>query len=144
MSPVKNVILILLYRMSHSTTNFTALRHCRVTFKIVTRPIAQSDYWKLTRGILKVYTFYCRRRVDVVYNRYCIRFRLLADARTLSTPDYVYIAWNAWTLSTQDNLYFDVVDVFRTRYCIHVRCVRCVDVVHIRCCMCCRRSLDII
>ena len=37
-----------------STTNFTAVRHCRVTFKIVTRQIDQSDCWKLTWGIIIV------------------------------------------------------------------------------------------
>ena len=36
-----------------SITNFTTMRHCRVTFKIVTRPIDQSDCWKLTWGIIK-------------------------------------------------------------------------------------------
>ena len=35
-----------------STTNFATVRHCRVTFKIVTRPIDQSDCWKLTWGII--------------------------------------------------------------------------------------------
>ena len=35
-----------------STTNFTVVRHCPVTFKIVTRPIDQSDCWKLTWGII--------------------------------------------------------------------------------------------
>ena len=36
-----------------STPNFTAVRHCCVTFKIVTRPIDQSE-WKLTWGMIKI------------------------------------------------------------------------------------------
>ena len=35
-----------------STTNFTALKHCGVTFKIVTWPMDQSDCWKVTWGII--------------------------------------------------------------------------------------------
>ena len=38
-----------------STANFTAVRHCHVPFKIVIRPIDQSDCWKLTWGIITYY-----------------------------------------------------------------------------------------
>ena len=63
--PVKNVIFILLYRMSHFYNKFTVVRHCRVTFKIVTRPIDQSDCLKLTWGkIMYIVTprKYCQPR----------------------------------------------------------------------------------
>ena len=41
------------------------MRHCRVTFKIVTRPIDQSDCWKLTWGIINLYTTYILYLISV-------------------------------------------------------------------------------
>ena len=45
-------MLYLFYYTEWTTTKFTEVRNCRVTFKIVTRPIDQSDWWKFTWGIM--------------------------------------------------------------------------------------------
>ena len=82
-TPVKNVIFILLYRMSYFYNRFHRLRRCRVTFKIVIWPIDQSDCWKLTWGIIiKIVT----QQIDqsdcwkltwgIIIYKYCILYKM--------------------------------------------------------------------
>ena len=53
MSPVlRKMLYLFYYTESHFYNKFHRLRHCRVIWKIVTRPIDQSDCWKLTWGII--------------------------------------------------------------------------------------------
>ena len=53
MSPRNKMLYLFHYtECPISTTNFTAVRHCRVTFKIVIRQIDQSDCWKLKWDIM--------------------------------------------------------------------------------------------
>ena len=52
MSPRKECYIYFIIPIS--TTNLTVVRHCRVTSKIITPPINQSDCWKLTWGIIEM------------------------------------------------------------------------------------------
>ena len=68
-----------------SSTNFTALRHCRVTFKIVTWQIDQSDCWKLIWGLIKIFMPLNSGHLVLNINTGIVKFKLELKL-TLSHP----------------------------------------------------------